>query len=327
MRHAGRHRARRRARRRLRADARPQSRPRTCPRRGRPLVNPFRLRDRAGADRPRHPVQRRGPPRPARHLPAGRTATCTDAPGPPPGPRRRLDARPQGPAGRAPDAAHGAPRLGRAWPSTTGWRLATTSPRRSSTSSGRSPGSRSTSRSTAATRRYLALTGGSAGGHLTALAALTPDDPAFQPGFEDADTTRAGRGAALRRLRRRRLPPGCAAPSRCVTTSWRRGSCGKRGRRSPSCSRRRPRSCGSRPTPPTSSSSTALRDTLVPVDQARLFVERLRAISRRTVVYAELPGAQHAFDIFPSIRSVHVVRAIDHYLTWHARTRRERRRA
>ncbi|MGZ4498356.1 MAG: alpha/beta hydrolase, partial [Nocardioides sp.] len=36
---------------------------------------------------------------------------------------------------------------------------------------------------------YLAITGGSAGGHLCALAALTPHDPAFQPGFEDADTT------------------------------------------------------------------------------------------------------------------------------------------
>ena len=36
---------------------------------------------------------------------------------------------------------------------------------------------------------YLAITGGSAGGHLAALAALTPGDPTFQPGFEDADTS------------------------------------------------------------------------------------------------------------------------------------------
>ena len=61
-------------------------------------------------------------------------------------------------------------------------------------------------------------------------------------------------------------------------------------------------------------------DTLVPVDQARLFVEKLRRISKRTVVYAELPGAQHAFDVFPSIRSAHVVRAIDRYLHWHWNT-------
>jgi len=66
-------------------------------------------------------------------------------------------------------------------------------------------------------------------------------------------------------------------------------------------------------------------DTLVPVDQARQFVARLREVSKRTVVYVELPGAQHAFDIFPSIRSAHIVRAIDRYLHWHwNQYRRER---
>ena len=35
---------------------------------------------------------------------------------------------------------------------------------------------------------FIAITGGSAGGHLSALAALTPNDPQFQPGFEDVDT-------------------------------------------------------------------------------------------------------------------------------------------
>ena len=58
-------------------------------------------------------------------------------------------------------------------------------------------------------------------------------------------------------------------------------------------------------------------DTLVSVEQARMFVARLREVSGATVVYAELPGAQHAFDVFPSIRSAHVVRAIDRYLHWH----------
>jgi len=36
---------------------------------------------------------------------------------------------------------------------------------------------------------FVAITGGSAGGHLTALAALTPNDPKYQPGFEEADTS------------------------------------------------------------------------------------------------------------------------------------------
>ncbi len=51
-------------------------------------------------------------------------------------------------------------------------------------------------------------------------------------------------------------------------------------------------------------------DTLVPVQEARLFVERLRAVSGEPVVYLELPGTEHAFDVFPSVRSRHVVAAV-----------------
>ena len=36
---------------------------------------------------------------------------------------------------------------------------------------------------------FIAITGGSAGAHLAALAALTPNQPEYQPGFESADTT------------------------------------------------------------------------------------------------------------------------------------------
>ena len=36
---------------------------------------------------------------------------------------------------------------------------------------------------------FVCVTGGSAGGHLTALMGLTANDPAYQPGFEDADTS------------------------------------------------------------------------------------------------------------------------------------------
>ena len=52
-----------------------------------------------------------------------------------------------------------------------------------------SPGSRSTPTSTAIDPDFLCVTGGSAGGHLTALVALTANDPRYQPGFEDVDTS------------------------------------------------------------------------------------------------------------------------------------------
>jgi acetyl esterase/lipase len=55
-------------------------------------------------------------------------------------------------------------------------------------------------------------------------------------------------------------------------------------------------------------------DTLVPVEQARSFVAMLRAESKEPVVYAELPGAQHAFEIFDSHRTLATVRAVHHFL-------------
>lgn len=55
-------------------------------------------------------------------------------------------------------------------------------------------------------------------------------------------------------------------------------------------------------------------DSLVPVQQARSFTVRLREVSRNPVVYAELPCAQHAFDIFGSARAAHAAVAVEHFL-------------
>ena len=163
---------------------------------------------------------------------------------------------------------------------------------------------------------YIAITGGSAGGHLTALAALTPNDPAWQPGFEAADTSvqlaiphygiyDMGSETGLtnvRLMRDRFLAPTvfkksfksepeafeAASPISRITSDA-----------------------------PDFFVLHGTHDTLVGVAQARLFVDKLRRESKRTVVYAELPAAQHAFDVFPSVRSAHVVRAIDRYVHWH----------
>jgi acetyl esterase/lipase len=166
---------------------------------------------------------------------------------------------------------------------------------------------------------YVAITGGSAGGHLCSLAALTAGDTAWQPGFEDADTSvqcavphygvydlSGSTGLRSARLMRDRFlgpsvlhtsyddDPGAfeaASPLERITEDA-----------------------------PDFFVVHGSHDSLVDVRQARLFVERLRSVSRSTVVYAELPGAQHAFDVFPSIRSAHLVRAIDRYLHWHWNT-------
>jgi acetyl esterase/lipase len=160
---------------------------------------------------------------------------------------------------------------------------------------------------------FVAVTGGSAGGHLAALAALTPGDPEYQPGFEDADT----------RVQ-------AAAPHYGVYDLA--GATGARSARlmrdrflAPRVLRKDPR----KEMEAFEKASPLLRvtadappflvvhghsDSLVGVDQARQFVRALREVASGPVAYAELPGAQHAFDVFPSIRSAHVVRAVDRFL-------------
>jgi acetyl esterase/lipase len=158
---------------------------------------------------------------------------------------------------------------------------------------------------------FVVITGGSAGGHLAALAAVTPDLAAFQPGFEDADTSVAAAvpfygvydftnrdgsaGRALVPFLERRVMHSRLAENRTV---WEEAS---------------PMSHVGPDAPPFFVLHGA-NDVLVPVEQARSFVRSLRAVSRNPVVYAELPRAHHAFDVLPSVRVHHTVRAVERFL-------------
>jgi len=158
---------------------------------------------------------------------------------------------------------------------------------------------------------FVVITGGSAGGHLSALAALTPGLAGFQPGFEDADTSVAAAvpfygvydftnrdgsaGRALVPFLERRVMHSRLADNRAV---WEEAS---------------PMS-HVRPDAPPFFVLHGANDVLVPVEQARSFVRALRAVSRNPVVYAELPRAQHAFDVLPSVRVHHTVLAVERFL-------------
>ena len=171
---------------------------------------------------------------------------------------------------------------------------------------------------------FVVVTGGSAGGHLAALVALTPNDAEYQPGFEHADT----------RVR------GCV-PFYGVydfvnrSQTWRNdGLQGVLEERILKCSLEQSREAWDRASPVTHVSSEAPpffvvhgdSDTLVPVPEAREFVKALREKSREPVVYAELPGAQHAFEIFPSVRTIHTVNGVHRFLAWlESGWRRERK--
>ncbi len=61
-------------------------------------------------------------------------------------------------------------------------------------------------------------------------------------------------------------------------------------------------------------------DSLTAVEDARRFVEALREVSPEPVLYAELHGGQHAFDLVPSLRTAPVIEAIERFLhTVHSR--------
>ncbi len=166
---------------------------------------------------------------------------------------------------------------------------------------------------------YLVITGGSAGGHLAALAALTAGDPQFQPGFEDADASVqaavpfygvydfAGSTGLANAIGMRDAFLG----PRVMQTTW---------QDAPDVYEAASPILRITPGAPDFFVIHGELDSLVAVDQARMFVAELRRTSEQSVVYAELPGAQHAFDVFHSIRSAHAVRAVDRYLTWHWNT-------
>jgi acetyl esterase/lipase len=55
------------------------------------------------------------------------------------------------------------------------------------------------------------------------------------------------------------------------------------------------------------------KDMSIPAPDVRAFVERVRAVSSHPVIYAELPGAYHDFDMFESIRSAAVSKAVEQF--------------
>jgi acetyl esterase/lipase len=150
---------------------------------------------------------------------------------------------------------------------------------------------------------FVVLCGNSAGAHLAALAALTENDPRYQPGFEEVSTkvsaciglygiydftNRHGQwknGGMVRLLERHVMKTSLgASPAAYADAS--------------------PIDCVHEAAPPfllVHGDS----DTLAPTDESRRFCAALRAKARAPVVYAEIAHAQHAFEIFPSPRTAH----------------------
>jgi acetyl esterase/lipase len=161
---------------------------------------------------------------------------------------------------------------------------------------------------------FVAVAGGSAGGHLAALLALTPNEPEYQPGFEDTDTSvqaavpiygvydfvepgkHWGREGLGRFLEKQVMKTTYQEDPKAFEKASPLHRIG--------------------PDAPPFFVVHGAADTLVPVGEARAFVQALRERSKAPAAYAEIPDAQHAFELFPSVRSQITRSGIEVFLAW-----------
>jgi len=134
----------------------------------------------------------------------------------------------------------------------------------------------------------VVVAGSSAGAHLASMAALTPNDPAFQPGFDSLDTS--------------------VSAAVCLYGYYGNRDTASRLRSSP-------HAYIHKDAPPFFVAHGG-NDTLVPVASGASFADALRSVSLRPVVYAELAGAQHAFDLLQSVRFERVVEGVGAFTDW-----------
>ncbi len=159
---------------------------------------------------------------------------------------------------------------------------------------------------------FLCITGGSAGGHLSALAALTANDPNFQPGFENVDTT-----------------IDACVPVYAVFDFIDRANDRTLGKMSDfigpivfKCTPEENPELWDSVSPIMRVHSEAppffvvhgSHDSLVFAEEAATFVSVLREKSVEAVLHVELHGAQHAFEIFHSPRTAHAVNGVTGFL-------------
>jgi acetyl esterase/lipase len=161
-------------------------------------------------------------------------------------------------------------------------------------------------------RAFVAVVGCSAGGHMATLVGLTPGDPQWQAGLPASADTSVD-----------------AVVSVYGRYDWEDRSTPERARFMDFLERvvvKRPQSCKPdlfRDASPLARVNAAAppflvlhgdSDVIIPVGEARSFVERLRATSRNAVGYVELPGAGHGFDLVDGTRTGAAVWAIGLFL-------------
>lgn len=159
---------------------------------------------------------------------------------------------------------------------------------------------------------FIAIAGGSAGAHIAAMTALTPGDAGLQPGFEDEDASMQaavmfyGVYDLTNRLGIHRPEFLTKLVGPLVVKAF------------PDFEPEKFSAASPRDHVDKVSQPWLLlqgdRDSLTPVKEARDFVAALRESSEHPVGYAELPRAQHAFDIYYSPRAIAAVELAARFL-------------
>jgi len=161
---------------------------------------------------------------------------------------------------------------------------------------------------------FVALSGGSAGGHLVALAALASDVQAFKPGFETADCSidacvpvyglydllnenGAMRGGfeELQKFMAMLVMPG---PPNTHKDAWEQVSpINHIG-----------------PHAPPMLFLHGRHDALADFESARSFAQSLKRVSNNAVIFADVPGGQHGYDFAHAPPTPEHVRAVHRFL-------------
>jgi acetyl esterase/lipase len=144
--------------------------------------------------------------------------------------------------------------------------------------------------------------------------ALTPNDPAFQPGFEEIDTQVQGAVpfyGVYDLTDQYQLQKNAAQRELFETSVLKIPFEGNLNQYQAASPQHRINAAA-----PPFLIIHGDKDSLVPIESARMFAEKLKDVSKQPVAFAEISDAQHAFDMFASLRSEHVKQGVERFLAY-----------
>lgn len=168
-------------------------------------------------------------------------------------------------------------------------------------------------------RNFLAAAGTSAGGHLAALAGLTGNDPELQAVLPENSDTAVD--AVVGIYGRYDWEDRSTAERVRFVNFLERVVVKRTIARHPEVFRKASPIARVHPQAPPFLVIHGSRDTVIPVEQARSFVERLRSASHSVVSYMEFPGAGHGFDLTDGARTGAMAAAVGLFLNQVHRSR------